>query len=143
MRIQSKGLNPNETYCCTQKDVKSFFGDTDIEIFFGIFNISRNESLNSEKYRPHKTCDDRIIAKMVLHKRTIDCNGYNASPYISFFIMDKKGYTSEMRLKFISEVLPKLRELYDEHISGIDDNGTFAVTVGIKEMHFNLYESIV
>lgn len=143
MRTQIKGLNPNETYCCTKEDVKSFFSDADIKVIFGLYNMSRNERVNSKQYSPYKNCSDRIIARMVVHKRCVRF-GLESCSYLSFFILNKEGYSEELRLKFVTEILPKLKEIYEKHKNDeyIEKHGAFNVTIGLKESNFNLYESV-
>lgn len=142
MRTQIRKLNPNETYCCTKEDVRMFFGNDDIKIIFGIYNMSRNETRNSYKYRPNKKCNDRIIARMVVLKNTVDFLNLPLNSRLCFFIMNKTGYTDELRHKFVTEVLPKLKELYDEHKNEdpYENHGVFAVTVGLKDNEYNFYE---
>ena len=141
MKIQIKGLNSNEIYCCTQEDVKLTFGDTDIDVIFGGFNISRREKVNSEKFRPYKKCSDIIVAKMVIHKNEIKHHGLSLGSYLIFFIMDKKDFLNEYCQIFKKEVLPKLRLVYNDFNKMIDFNKkTYSVTVGLKGGCFNLYE---
>lgn len=143
MRTRIKGLNSNETYCCTKEDVKIFFGDADIDIYFGVFNMSRNEKENSIQYRPNKNCDDRIIAHMVVCKRYLSRHGLELNSYLSFFIMNKEGYSDGLRLQFVTEILPKLKELYEKHKEDdLQGKERFNVTIGLKNDCFNLYASM-
>lgn len=144
MRTEIRGLNPNETYCCTKEDVKAYFNKEDIDVHFGILNLSRKEEENSRKYRLNKKCTDIIIAKMVVHKRYINEFGSDSGSYLSFFILNKITYPQELRLKFVSEVLPKLKEIYEKHKD--DDikanRGALSITIGLNKEQFNFYESI-
>lgn len=143
MRTSIKGLNSNETYCCIKEDVKSFFGDADIDVYFGTFNMSRNENKNSIQYRPNKNCEDRLIARMVVSKRYVDVTGLELNSYLSFFIMNKDGYSDELRLKFVAEILPELKELYEKHKEDdLQGKERFNVTIGLKNDCFNLYASM-
>lgn len=144
MRSKIRGLNPNETYCCTKEDVKAYFNNEDIDVYFGIFSFSRKEEENSRKYRINKKCNDIIIAKMVVHKRCINKLGSDSGSSLKFFILNKITYPQELRLKFVTEVLPKLKEIYEKHKD--DDikvnRGALSVTIGLNKEQFNFYESI-
>ena len=144
MRVEIKGLNSNEVYCCKKSDIKAVFGDTDINVYFGVLNIRRDERSNSVFYRPDKKCKARIIAQFIVHKRYINRIGTESEPRLKFFILEKSYYTEELHLKFVTEVLPELRRFYEIHKDDdpIINHGEFSLTIGLKDDNFNFYETL-
>lgn len=140
MIIKRKGLNENEIYCCTKKEVKTAFKDCKLSVYFGLFNFSRDEKKSNEENRPYKNCSDRIVANFVVKNAKFEDT---FESYLIFYILNKKGYTEDIHIKFVTEVLPKLRLLYEKH-RNIEyyQNKAYEVTVGLKEDIFTFYEKI-
>ncbi len=137
MIIKRRGLNPNETYCCTIRDVKQVFGKADIQVYFG-YNICRKEKDNRKYYQSNKKFDEILVASMSLFNSTF----YNEMYWIMhFFILEKKEYNENAYNKFIKEALPKLYKLYEQHK---EDNpyekGAYSVVVGYDGERFNFFD---
>lgn len=142
MTIKMRGLNPNETYCCTKRELKAVFKETDIDVYFG-YSISRQELQNNKAYSIDKKSDDRIVASMMVGKERALPEGIMMGSSLRFFILDKKSFTEKDREIFGTEVLPKLHSIYQEHKDEFDlINGLFCVVVGLsKSGEFNYYEA--
>lgn len=143
MIIKRRGLNPNETYCCTIRDVKQVFGKADIQVYFG-YNICRKEKDNRKYYQSNKNFNDMLILKMKVCKETFQPTISNWHYYssIRFFILKKEAYNEVAYKKFIKEVLPKIYEKYEEHKydNPFEKKGVYSVLVGYDGENFNFYE---
>lgn len=142
MTIKMRGLNPNETYCCTKRDLKAVFKETDIDVYFG-YSISRQEMQNNKTYRIDKKNNDRIAVSMMVGKKRELPEGITMGASLRFFILDKNSFTEKNREIFRAKVLPKLYDIYQEHKDECDMiNGLFCVVVGLSNSgEYNYYET--
>ena len=119
MSIKVRGLNPDETFCCSKKDFLKVFGSVDeaFTVYFGGLGIySRDEVKNGDK-RPcvRKGYNDPshyILMGMILEKEA-DRRGHIG--FASINILKKAYYSEERRQRFVKEMLPKIYELYKKN----------------------------
>lgn len=93
MFIKNRGLNTNETYCCTKKDVKAVFCEENLNVYFGYSNIhSRNEVENSKSLNWWSDKSEPVVAMLSIYGRNHKFLSNHTS--LSFFIIDKIGYNN-------------------------------------------------
>ncbi len=113
--FEVRGLNSNETYCCSPKEVKSLFKNEKIDIHFG-YSLSRNPVKNSKYYLSEKKKNCIAVAYIrVFRPYKSVRNSWEDYSWAGFFILHKSMYTEELREEFRTKVLPYMKEFYDKH----------------------------
>lgn len=114
--IKIRGLNPNETYCCTKQDVLRFFDNAeDMSIDFGYSGFqSRNEKRDG--YLNRRSCEKqfKVIARMDIYDKG-GINLLSGKTFLSFYILNKEDFVSELIQKFKIQMLPQLFQLYSKY----------------------------
>ncbi len=150
MSIKVRGLNPDETFCCSKKDFLKVFGSVDEAFtvhFGGLALYSRDGVKNGDK-RPciRKFYNDpgNYVLMGVVLKREKDALGHIGFAYIN--ILKKSNYSEEKRQKFVKEMLPKIYELYKKYrgnkILEETEYGRYNMSVAMVGDKFVIEESI-
>ena len=119
MSIKVRGLNPDETFCCSKKDFLKVFGSVDEAFtvhFGGLALYSRDGVKNGDK-RPciRKGYNDPshyILMGMTLER---EADQWGDIGFAWFTILKKEYYSEEKRQRFVKEMLPKIYELYKKY----------------------------
>ena len=150
MSIKVRGLNPDETFCCSKKDFLKVFGSVDEAFtvhFGGLALYSRDGVKNGDK-RPciRKGYNDPshyILMGMILEKEA-DRRGHIG--FASINILKKAYYSEERRQRFVKEILPKIYELYKKYrgnkILEETEYGRYRMSVAMVGDKFVIEESI-
>jgi hypothetical protein len=108
-------INKGETYCCSLKDIKQFFGNTDTNLSF---SYAEGSKFNPKHFafgrKISKYVRDNISGKVVCH---FLMGTRNADPWFSFHVMKESECSEELRQKFVAECLPKLYDFYQKHFN--------------------------
>ena len=150
MSIKVRGLNPDETFCCSKKDFLKVFGSVDeaFTVYFGGLGIySRDEVKNGDK-RPcvRKGYNDPshyILMGMTLER---EADQWGDIGFAWFTILKKEYYSEEKRQRFVKEMLPKIYELYKKYrgnkILEETEYGRYRMSVAMVGDKFVIEESI-
>ena len=143
MKIEIKGLNPNETYACTVREAKEIFKGSGLKIRFGTMQLSRDERLNSAWIRPNKRVKGIIVASINAHKSVKDYRRMTWDSCIIFYIISKNSYPESLHQKFVQETLPKIKSFYELHKEDdpIANHGVANLMVGLEGDEFCYYET--
>ena len=99
----------SETFCCTFKDVKDLFADTDATIDFGFGERSFSLDLFNTGCGLKRYAKKRIKGVVVCKMTTFFGS---TTPRLNFYIIKKSEYSDELRQKFIAKYLPEVYCLY-------------------------------
>lgn len=132
MKIKIRGLNDNETYCCSPDELKALFKGENIDMYFGL-QISRNPLKNSTHYRVSKKSNNIVILNICSFK-AFEGEGWLVTPIANFFILHKDIYTNEMREEFRMSILPAMKRFYGEHKNDVynNDNGAAKMVISMN-----------
>lgn len=116
MRIKSKCLNSDETFCCSKKDLRLIWGaEDDVTIYFGCAIKSR-AGYNFFHAKKLKITDTRVLlCELEVYARTWDDRYPEKDATLWVHIIKAKDYSDEWRSKFCTEVLPVMKERYNEY----------------------------
>ena len=150
MSIKVRGLNPDETFCCSKKDFLKVFGSVDEAFtvhFGGLALYSRDGVKNGDK-RPciRKGYNDPshyILMGMTLER---EADQWGDIGFAWFTILKKEYYSEEKRQRFVKEMLPKIYELYKKYrgnkILEETEYGRYNMSVAMDGDKFVIEESI-
>ena len=150
MSIKVRGLNPDETFCCSKKDFLKVFGSVDEAFtvhFGGLALYSRDGVKNGDK-RPciRKGYNDPshyILMGMTLES---EADQWGDIGFAWFTILKKEYYSEEKRQRFVKEMLPKIYELYKKYrgnkILEETEYGRYRMSVAMVGDKFVIEESI-
>ena len=150
MSIKVRGLNPDETFCCSKKDFLKVFGSVDEAFtvhFGGLALYSRDGVKNGDK-RPciRKGYNDPshyILMGMTLER---EADQWGDIGFAWFTILKKEYYSEEKRQRFVKEMLPKIYELYKKYrgnkILEETEYGRYRMSVAMVGDKFVIEESI-
>lgn len=111
MEVHVRTLNAGETFCCSIKKAKEIFRETSVRLDFAYFGRSyaaRTET--SPAYYLKRDIQGRIISKMSM------CIG-EKSPLLSFFILKKEFFSSELKNEYEQKYLPEFYHFYQENLN--------------------------
>jgi len=109
------GINKNEIFPCSKKDIKQFFGD------FGEINVTirfkRRNNYYFMGYSKELLPNEHPVLSFSFHCEILDkeVRGYHISLYI--YAIKKEGFVDEKKEEFITEILPKIKEFYNKNIN--------------------------
>jgi hypothetical protein len=142
MEISSRGLNKGETFCCTRKEVKSVFGESDIHVSFAFFH--RNFEPDSRFYKGPKIIG-KIVASLYVSNRSgrigaLACRGQS----LNFYVLNEAEFTTELHDEFVHEILLKMYQGYLAHLDGNPGgiSGTYFFRVELYNGKYILHEGI-
>ena len=116
MEISSMGLNSDETFCCFKKDLRQIWGaEDDVKAYFGC-DIKSRAGYNFFHAKKLKITDTRVLlCDLDVYARTWDDRYPEKSATLWVHIIKKKEYSDEWRSKFCAEILPVIKERYNEY----------------------------
>lgn len=116
MEISSIGLNSDETFCCFKKDLRQIWdAEDDVTIYFGC-DIKSRVGYNFFNAKKLKITDTRVLlCSFYMHTKTDDGVYNEKKATLWVHIIKKKEYSDEWRSKFCTEVLPVMKERYNEY----------------------------
>lgn len=116
MEISSMGLNSDETFCCFKKDLRQIWSaEDDVKAYFGCIIKSR-AGYNFFHAKKLKITDTRVLlCDLDVYARTWDDRYPEKKATLWVHIIKKKEYSDEWRSKFCSEILPVIKERYNEY----------------------------
>lgn len=116
MEISSMGLNSDETFCCFKKDLRQIWGaEDDVTAYFGCIIKSR-AGYNFFHAKKLKITDTRVLlCSFCTHTKTGNECYNEADATLWVHMIKKKEYSDEWRSKFCAEILPVIKERYNEY----------------------------
>ena len=150
MSIKVRGLNPDETFCCSKKDFLKVFGSVDeaFTVHFGGLALYSRDGVNNGDKRPciRKGYNDPshyILMGMTLER---EADQWGDIGFAWFTILKKEYYSEEKRQRFVKEMLPKIYELYKKYrgnkILEETEYGRYRMSVAMVGDKFVIEESI-
>lgn len=108
MKVYVRPLNKGETFCCSVKEVKEIFKDTEAILHFAFFG--RNYSTFAETpdgYYLKNKIKGYVIAASQMEAR-------RKNPIIGFYVLRNNMFSIEMKKEFSQKYLPEFYNLYQE-----------------------------
>jgi hypothetical protein len=99
--------NKGETYCCSIKNIKSFFSDTEARVCFDSSGKFCARIYHVESY-VRKKINGKIACKITMNTRS-------QYPSIVFYAVKENEYPDELRQEFITLYLPQIYAFYKKH----------------------------
>lgn len=119
MSIKVRGLNSDETFCCSKKEFKSIFGtiDEDFSVYFGDLPVfSRDEVKNGDKRKSvrqgYNNPEKYVLLGMMIFREKDE---FGHIGFMWFSILKKAHYSETQRQKFLKKALPKIYDLYKKY----------------------------
>ena len=108
VKVMVRPLNKGETFCCSMKEVKNVFQNTEVELNFAYYG--RNYSTFAETpdgYYLKNHIKGYVIAASYMEARRKDI-------ILSFYVLKEERFTSAMKKEFSEKYLPEFYRLYTE-----------------------------
>lgn len=104
MQIYKRQINKNEIFCCSLKDAKELFRDTEVNLQFA-YPLRDYEYFYQYMSFLKKHVKGKVIASMEMAAHQTD-------PSLSFYVLNEKEFSEELKKEFKSNVLPKFYQFY-------------------------------
>ena len=109
MKKYMRPTNKGETHCCSLKDIKLFFKNTNINVSFDF----ASKSFNPYIFRVEKYVKEKIKGIIICY---LNSSTRNDEAWLCCNVIKESEYSDDMRQKFVEECLPKLFGFYKKHL---------------------------
>jgi len=142
MTCKSINVNENECFFCSSKDVKKYFSDTEIKVSFKRANILKffNHKGPKKSSLPVK----KIVAILTIYYGNITTALIGSLPRaksasLDIFALKKEDSSDELTKQFTEEILPQLKNHFNENIDANPDIRLKDFKVVVELLNNNLF----
>lgn len=137
MKVYSRPINTDETFCTSIKTAKSIFENTNVKLCFGEFRRQYVPHKNEIGYAYwKKNILGKVVAKMILEP-SVD------SPLLSFYVVKSTDVSNSMKKEF-ENVLCDLLEIYNKFLySNTSQQRTTMLWIEMINNKFHIHQFVL